>query len=51
MSCRFVEVSEIYIQDERRESRFRVVIKHATGAQETFESKKKSRNARIPCQT
>ena len=48
---RFIEVSEAIVSDERRESRFRIVIKHATGASETFESGRRAKQATIPCHT
>ena len=51
MRSRFIEVSEIYVEDEIREATFRVVIRHGTGAEESFESERKARSATFICQT
>ena len=49
--CRFIEVSEIIVEDEMQECTFRVTIRHGTGAEETFENRRKARSAVIDCRT
>ena len=56
--CRFIEITEIVVSDQRRESRsrFKVDIRHATGgveeaAEETFMSEEKASRVTIPCET
>ena len=47
----FIALSAISIHDERQKSRFRVVLRHPNGAEETFDSSRKDTQAEIDCET
>ncbi|KZT03681.1 WD40 repeat-like protein [Laetiporus sulphureus 93-53] len=51
VETRYIELKEVKISDYRRASKFRVIIKHQSGAQEVFETAEKSSDAVVDCDT
>ena len=50
-ASRFIEIAKISISNVRKPSSLKVVIRHAMGAEEEFETNEKSSEATIPCHT
>ena len=46
---RFVEITAIVVRDATGKAKHKVTIEHRTGARETLESRRKSRESTIEC--